>query len=370
MRIPRLSTCGVFWLILVVLISHSPARADVSLVVSGISVITESNISIAEKSSYEDALYKAYLQLALKHSPSSSALDLAQKLRGFVSSRGSMDVIQYQIVSRSQQDGILYLNLDIKMNDAPLKEWLQTQAFTTPLGMRPLILLAVVTRGPGPSYRQEWWSTSAPNGYSTFESQLALRLRSVGENIADVPKHVTVMPAGPDRPSALAAGLGASLVITGSIAYKAVDAGNIETRADISLIDVRTRQKIYMFTMSLKGTADVRTMNELIITAFLDQLRSEIAKKVVTVSPVLREKSLCIEGIRDYETYQAMINSLRSMDSVTRIAISKIQAHSICHSMLIKGNLQDILDDLKQKQTSRMDIHAGEDTAFIRLISQ
>jgi hypothetical protein len=56
MRIPRLSTCGVFWLILVVLISHSPARADVSLDVSGISVITERNISIAEKSSYEDAL--------------------------------------------------------------------------------------------------------------------------------------------------------------------------------------------------------------------------------------------------------------------------------------------------------------------------
>jgi hypothetical protein len=369
MSISRLCSCGVFWLVLIHFFSLSPARAEVSLVVSGISVIPGNNISQAEKSAYEDAFYKAYLELALKQAPASSAIDLSQKLKGFVASRGTQDIIQYQIVSRSQQDNVLILSLDLKINDTPLKEWLQSQAFTTPLSLRPLILLAVTTMGPGLSDKYEWWSTTTPKGYSAFENQLVLRLKTAGENVADVPKHLTVLPAGPDRTPAMAANLGAGLVITGTIIYKAFDAANLETRVDISLIDVKTRQKVYMFTISLKGTTDVRTMNELIITAFLDQLRSEIAKKVVVVSPVLREKSLCIDDIRDYDTYLSMINSLHSIDSVTKIAISRIQGHSICHSILIKGSLQDIIDILKQKQVAQVNMVVDEDAASIRLIS-
>jgi hypothetical protein len=369
MRIPRLSTCGVFWLFLFLLFSHNPARAEVSLVVSGISAITGSNISQAEKIAYDDAFYKAYLETALKLVPASSAVDLAQKLKGFVASRGAQDIIQYQIVSRSQQDNILTLSLDLKINETPLKEWLQTQAFTTPLGLRPLILLAISTRGPGLSERYEWWSTTTPKGYSAFENQLALRLRAAGENVADVPKRINVLPAGPDRASAMAASQGATLVIAGTMIHKAVYPANLETHADISLIDVKTKQKVYIFAISLNGTADVRTMNELIITAFLDQLRSEIAKKVVVVSPVLKEKSLCIDGIRDYNTYQSIITSLSSIDSVTKIAISRIQGHSICHSILFKGNLQDILGNLKQKQLAEMNMVVDEDAASIRLIN-
>ena len=368
MRLSRLFTCGVFWLVLIHFFSLSPARAEVSLIVSGISAITGSTISQAEKSAYDDALFKAYLELALKQAPASSAVDLAQKLKGFVASRGAQDIIQYQIVSRSQQDSILYLSLDLKINDTPLKEWLQSEAFTTPLGLRPLILLAVSTRGPGLSERYEWWSVTAPKGYSPFENQLAQRLRTAGENVADAPTRLTVLPAGPDRVPAMAANLGAGLVITGTITHKAFDAENLETRLDISLIEVKTRQKLYTSSISLKGTADVRTMNELMITAFLDKMRNEIAKKVVLVSPILSEKSLCITEIRDYDTYQSMINSLRSMDSVTKISLSRIQGHSICHSILIKGNLQDILDNLKQKQIAQADMMVEGDKASVRLL--
>jgi hypothetical protein len=109
-------------------------------------------------------------------------------------------------------------------------------------------------------------------------------------------------------------------------------------------------------------------MNELMITAFLDKMRNEIVKKVVLVRPILSEKSLCISDIRDYDTYQSMINSLRSMDSVTKIAISRIQGHSICHSILIKGNLQDILDNLKQKQITQADMMVEGDKASVRLL--
>ena len=370
MRISRQSTCGVFWFVIIFLLSHTPARAEVSILVSGISVITGGKISQAEKSAYDDALYKAYLEIALRHAPSSSAVDLAQKLKGFAASRGEQDIIQYQIVSKSQQDKILYMNLDLRINDAPLKEWLQYQAFTTPLGLRPLILLSISSKGPGPSEKSEWWSSATPKGYSAFESQLANRLRSAGENVAELPKHINVLPAGPDRAPAMAAALGAGLVVSGSIVHKAVDAVNLDTRIDIALIDAKSRQKIFIFTMSLRGNTDARTMNEILITAFLDQLRAEIAKKVVVVSPVLREKSLCINDIRDYDTYQSMMNSLRSMDTVTKIAISRVHGHSICHNIMIKGNLQDIMDNLKKKQISPLDIAVDEDSATIRLLTQ
>ncbi len=369
MSISRLSTCGVFWLILMQFISLSPARAEVSLVVSGISAITGSNISQAEKIAYDDAFYKAYLDLALKQVPASSAVDLAQKLKGFVASRGTQDIIQYQIVSRSQQENILILSLDLKVNDVPLKEWLQSQAFTTPLGLRPLILLAITTRGPGASERYEWWSAAKSKGYSPFETQLALRLKNAGENVSEVPQHIAALPAGPDRTVAMAANSGAQLVITGTITHRSSDALSLDSRMDISLIDVKTRQRIFNSTITLKGTIDVKTMNDLLITAVLDQIRSEITKKVAVITPVLREKELCIEGVKEYDTYQSLFTALRSMDTVTKIAVSRIQGHTICHTLQIKGSLQDILDGLKQKQITQADMVVDGDVASIRLLN-
>ena len=365
----RLYSCGVFWLVLIVLCSLSPARAEVSLVVSGISVITGNNISQAEKFAYDDAFYKAYLEVALKLVPASSAVDLSQKLKGFVSSRGTQDIIQYQIVSRSQQDNVLILSLDLKINDTALKEWLKAQALTTPLGLRPLILLAITTRGPGPSDRYEWWSSAKPKGYSPFETQLVLRLRNAGENISEVPQHIAVLPAGPDRPVAVAANSGAHLVIIGTITHKSSDALTLDSHMNISIIDVRTRQRLFNSTITLKGTFDVKTMNELLITAVLDQMRTEITKKVAVITPILREKELCIEGVKEFDTYQSLFNTLRSMDTVTKIAVSRIQGHTICHTLQIKGSLQDILDSLKQKQIAQADMMVDGDVASVRLIT-
>ena len=136
---------------------------------------------------------------------------------------------------------------------------------------------------------------------------------------------------------------------------------------EISLIDVRTRQRLFNSTITLKGTIDVKTMNELLITAVLDQMRSEISKKVAVITPVLRDKELCIEGVKEYDTYQSMFNTLRSMDTVTKIAVSRIQGHTICHTLQIKGSLQDILDGLKQKQIAQADMMVDGDMALVRL---
>ncbi|HWR68987.1 MAG TPA: hypothetical protein VN416_08205, partial [Desulfomonilia bacterium] len=156
--------------------SLNPARAEVSLITTGISSLVENKVSQAEKAAFDDALFKAYIETALKIVPGSSSKDLVLRLIGFVSARGTEDIIQYKIVSRSQIDNMLVLTMDIRMNDNPLREWLRSQSLTTPLSMRPRILLVITSRGPGLSERYEWWTTGMPKGYSTFEAQLAQRL--------------------------------------------------------------------------------------------------------------------------------------------------------------------------------------------------
>ncbi|MCK7474511.1 MAG: hypothetical protein MZV49_15295 [Rhodopseudomonas palustris] len=80
-----------------------------------------------------------------------------------------------------------------------------------------------------------------------------------------------------------------------------------------------------------------------------------------------KEKSLCIEGARDYTLYQSLINTLRSMDNVTKITVSGIKGHTICHSLEINGRLENVLD-LKQKQLAEADISFIDgDAASIRI---
>jgi hypothetical protein len=365
----RILTGGIFGLIFLI-ISLTPAYADVSLVTSGISAIVGNNISQAEKNAFDDAFFKAYLEVALKQVSGSSSADLTQRLRGFVSTRGNQDIIQYQLVSRSQQGNILFIELDIKLNDAPLRDWLQTQALTTPLGLRPKILLMISTRGPAASEKYEWWNSNMNKGYSSFETQLAQRLKSSGENVSDIPQRVPAPGTpGTERVFQVASAVGADFVITGSITYKFADASTLDSRLDLSLLEIKSRQKLSAYSIVLKGTVEQKTMNELLITAVLEQIRSGIARKVVVVNQIIQEKSLCIEGIRDYDTYESIITALRSMGAMTKITISGIQDHSICHTVEIKGNLQDILDSLKQKQIAQADMMIKDNGASIHLLN-
>jgi hypothetical protein len=351
-------------------ISPYPVHADVSLVTTGISAIVENDVTQAEKTAFEDAFYKAYLELALKQVPSSASADLAQKLRVFASSRGNQDIVQYHIVSRSQQENVLILGIEIKMNDAPLKGWLQAQTFTTPPGLRPKVLLMVSTRGPGTGEKNEWWS-SANKGYSPFEQQLAQKLRSSGENVPEIlPRIPGAAAAGSDRIFQVAGAAGADLVLSGSITYKFIDAATLDARLDLSLFDAKTRQKVWSSSMNLKGNVDIRTMNDLLIAAELDNMRSGIAKKVVAVVLRSKEKRLCIEGIKDFATYQALVNSLKSMEMTNKVSVTEIRGHAICHNIEIKGSLQDVMESLKQKQIAPADMEIDNDSAFIKLLDQ
>ncbi len=363
----RFFACGVLWL---VLFSLFPAHAEVSLTTTGMSALTGSDVSVAEKSAFDDALFKAYLEVALRSVPASSSADLVQGLRAFVSSRGMQDVIQYSIATRSRLENILLLSMDFRLNDTPLKDWLQTRALTTPLALRPRVLLAFTTRGPGQTERAEWWSPDATKAYSPFETTLMKSLQDAGENIPPPPPHPPAVAAGKDRALVLGAAAGADIVVSGLLTHRSADALTLESRLDLSVTEVRTGKRLSSMGLTLKGTVDQPTMHRLLAAAVVDRVRAEIARTVVVVSPVVRDKTLCIEGISDHDTYQALIDALRSMDAVPRIAVSRIQGHTICHTMQIKGPLQDVLDALRQKRIAPADIVVDGDTAIIRLLDQ
>ncbi len=369
MSIFRICMCGVLWLVLLAF-GMNPARAEVSLTTTGFGSLVDGNVSRAEKTAFDDALFKAYLETALRFVPGSSSMELARVLKTFVSSRGNQDVVQYKIVSRSQLDAMLILSMDMKINETPLREWLQGQVLTTPLDLRPRIILVITTRGPGLSERHEWWTSSTPKGYSPFETQLAKNLREAGENVAGPPSQITKPPAGPDKAIILADATGADLVITGLLSHKSIDATMMESRLDLSLMDSRARQRLTSTSTTLKGTVDEKTMHDLLITAVMGQLREGIAKKVVRVKPAVSKRTLCIEGIRDNDTYQAIIAALRSMAGVSSVTISRVQGHTACHILQIQGNLQDVMESLRQRNIVPADMIIEGDTAYFRILNQ
>ena len=111
----------------------------------------------------------------------------------------------------------------------------------------------------------------------------------------------------------------------------------MESRLDLSLMDSRARQRLTSTSTTLKGTVDEKTMHDLLITAVMGQLREGIAKKVVRVKPAVSKRTLCIEGIRDNDTYQAII-SFRSMAGVSSVTIFA-SGSTACH--ILQMFLQD-----------------------------
>jgi hypothetical protein len=65
-----------------------------------------------------------------------------------------------------------------------------------------------------------------------------------------------------------------------------------------------------------------------------------------------------------------MINALKSIEGVTRISITGIHGHSICHVMEIKGNLYDAMENLKRRQIAKADILVEGEAAYIRILDR
>lgn len=373
MRITQDQKIKTFLILLVILLSAPTiCRAEVSITVSGMGVIADNNLSKAEQQALQDAFAKAVLQVALRQVPDSSVPDLVQLLPEYTTSRRMQDISQYQIVSRLQQNGVLLLSVDVKLNDDSLREWINAHALATPVGLRPKILLMISYLEPGKARASAWWTSKTKKSYSPFETQFASELNHLGENVIDISQGTRAAQTGLQSPLDIARSLGAEILLTGSLAYSPVFNKVYDCSFKATLIDVNSQATLSSWSISHKGDLAVPTMNSLMIDEVIKQVRSPISTKITSQTRLMIRKDLCIEGIRDHRTYQSMINALKSTGSVSRIDVTSINGHThaVCHSMELKGSLSDALENLKRKQIAEADVIVEDDRAIIRIINR
>ena len=363
----KTATCiiSLFFLITTPLI----CRGDTTLTVYGLGSIEKDNLAQAEQRALDDAFAKAALQASLRFVPDSSIADLMQLLPEYTASRRMQDVLQYQITSRARQGNVLQLSVDVKLDDDSLRQWLHSRALTIPRAHRSKVLLAISYLEPGSEAPYEWWSGTAGKAYSPFESQFGLELSRLGENVIRPGKLQGAAHYQPD-PLDTAQALGADVLITGTIAYTPVLDTLYECLFEVSLMDVASGAVISSWSVSRRGDFSTTAMNSLMIDEVIRPVRAGISKRILIESPGVIKKTLCVEGISDYVTYQSMINALKSIEGVTRISITGIHGHSICHVMEIKGNLYDAMENLKRRQIAKADILVEGEAAYIRILDR
>lgn len=371
MRITQNQKIKTFLILFVILLSAPVVcPAEVALTVTGMGAVEDSNLTKAEQQALQDAFAKAMLQVALRQVPNSSVPDLVHLLPEFIASRRMQDIVQYQIVSRSQQNGVLQLSVDVKLNDDPLKEWINVRALATPVGLRPKMLLMISYLEPGKSRPSEWWTSKAGSAYSPFETQFANELNNLGENVIAVSHGIRGAQPGIQSPQDIARLLGADMLLTGSLAYSPLLNKVYDCSFKATLIDLKSQATLSSWSISHKGDLAVSTMNSLMINEVIKQVRAPISAKITSRTHTMTKKDLCIEGIRDYGTYQSMINTLKSTGNVSRIIITSINghSHSVCHSMELTGSLSDALENLRSKQIAEADVIVEDDKAYVRII--
>lgn len=351
----------------VCILAPRPALAEVTVTVTGITA-TSADTAQAERAALDDALYKAYLEASMRYAPADQMRYLPVNLGVFVSSRSDRDVIRYRITSRAQTGPFTSVVYEITLDDSPLRDWLMKGTLTTPSALRPRILLMVATRGPRQADRLEWWSSRPSAGYSPFETLLAGRLRMYGENVIDPPAHLGVVPQSADAVRSMGAASRADIVISGTVAHASPDASNLSSRIDLVLVDMKTGGRIASIGLSLRGSVDQDTMNDLLVTAVMNRLKAAIAMKVTVYMPEPDEKTLCIDGLKDSAQYQEVMAALRSLRTISDIRISGFTGRTICHSVRIQGSLKDAMDRFRDVRPGWLDVSVKDDVVFLHSV--
>ncbi len=351
-----------------VLLFPALCGAEVLLSVTGMAAIEGGNIAKTEQKALQDAFAKAALQAGLHYVPNTSVSELVSVINDYVSARGTQDIIQYQITSRTQLSGVLTLRVEVKLNDDGLREWVSSKTVTMPAGARPRLLLMISFSEPGKAKPYEWWKDK--NTFSPFEAQLAQRLSRLGENILELPQKQRALHADSLKALDVARSLSADMVLSGSISYTQPVNRVYECSLKLTLLEVRSQKALSSWSISHKGDFPFAAMNSLMIDEVITSIRSQVTGILTTQIPTSSMKTLCIEDISDYSTYNSMISAIKQMGNVSRLSITRISGHSICHSMEVKGNLTDILENLKNKNIAEADMMADKDTARVRLLYQ
>jgi hypothetical protein len=342
------------------LLTALPAySAEITLTSQGTGIINSPSIQKAEEAAKQDAYSKAITQHALKLVPQSSAYAVLNKLPVLVSERGMQDATVIRLVSKNRQSNVVYATYEFTVKDDFLRQWISSNKFDIPAESRPRIMLAVTTTAPGEKNR-EWWNSTGKMKYSGFESRLASELSQWGENVfMEAPES---RAAGAD-PITIASLFKANLLISGSIRIQQVGGSMNQCIVKLSLVNVANRSVIGTWNLSKKAELPVNDMYGLVISSILDELRQKIDQKITATSIPAFVTTICIDNIRNHESYQRVYDALASTDGVMEIQISSIYGHSICHTAKIKGALEDIMLNFKNKNIPGIDIQIKDDSA-------
>ncbi len=343
-----------------------PAYADTTLTVNGMGAIIEDNTVQAEKDALKDAFEKALIIAALQYIPQSSHENLMAAVAEYIDTRGLKDIVQYKITSRNRQQGILRLTVDLKLKDDYLNEWLQTKVLTTPSKLKPTIILMISSDDEAGDKSYFWWENRGL-AYSPFETLLVEALAGSGQNvIAAPPKHFDVN-GGEIK---IARDAGAQLVIAGQVSYVPVFEDIWGLNGEFRLMEADTGKLIGNWSISRRSDLTRKDMSSYIADIIASAVAARTDKMVMALSPVMHSKTLVISGTRDYTTYQAIINALKSMENVEKIELKSIRKHSLTHEIRIVGDYEDVLRSLTARQVANIDIRLKGDTATIQLIAR
>ncbi len=347
----------------------SVAEEQHSFTVQGIGIIEDGNIAKAEYLALADGFNKALLISALGYVPMSSTYALIKSLPSYFSYRGTNDISQYQIIDKLKQGNFLRLTIELRLKEEHIKQWLCAQTLNVPRIARPKIITMISSKGIVEEDVYEWWKIPGKKRYSAFESQIINRLFLWGENVIKDPPETKRYPYDSTDPIKIAEKVGADLILAGSIEYIPEGKSVYSCVLNIRLIEAVGGSELGSWFASYKGDLQIEEMNFLMTNFLIDPVRNKIAYKILSLSPEVATKYICIEGISDYNTYQSIINALSAMTNVSQIKISKIEGHRLWHTLKTKGNLNDIMNNLKAQQIADVDIEIKDDMAFISIIS-
>lgn len=333
--------------------------AEITLTSQGTGIINSPSIQKAEEAAKQDAYSKAITQHALKLVPQSSAYAVLNKLPVIISERGMQDATVIRLVSRNRQANVVYATYEFTVRDDFLKQWITANKFDIPAEFRPRIMLAVTTTAPGEKNR-EWWNATGNKKYSGFESRLATELSQWGENVfMEAPES----RAAGAIPITIAALFKADLLISGSIRIQPLGGSMNQCILKLNLVSVPGGTVTGSWNITKKAELPVNDMYGLVISSILDELRQKIDQKIKLTSIPAFITTICIDNIINHESYQRVYDALASTDGVMEIQIMSIYGHSICHTAKIKGTLEDIMLNFKNKNIPGIDIQIKDDSA-------
>jgi hypothetical protein len=336
------------------------ALADVTLTSEGTGIISSPNIQKALDEAKQDAYSKALTQYALTLAAQSMQYAVMKTFPELIRERGMKDATIIRLVSKNIQVNAVHATYEFRTDDGFIKEWLKINRYDVPQELRPRVLLAITVSTPGEAAGQ-WWQNATQKKYSVFESQLAAELALWGENVFT---HAPDSRAVGIDALTVASLFKADLLISGTVKVQRGANSVNSCTLKLDLVDVASKTVLSSWNITKKAELNLNELYSIIISAVIVDIRSKLDSRISNVRVPQFEATICIDNIKSYQSYQNCFEALASTQGITEIQKSSIFGHSICHKAKIKGTLDEIMRNFKDKNISA-DIQIKDDSAHI-----